>query len=378
MKRTRPTVSERKRKANQTSTSEVGEVGRRGRRQRQKKVVREAGEEENRLEAEQQVEEDAIEAEEEARPDAQAEEDEARPDGQAEEEGRLDAHTEEEARTDAHTQAVEQEAERHEDDAHTEASVVRRGRGRGRQQRQRHDEVPVGPEDPSLLKDFRNHVAADIWNGRERQLLKIYNHSHYLKIWELPTTNRRFMDKVTSSGLFPLAQITYRYCNKVLVSAFVERWHPETNSFHFGFGEKTITLEDVLYLVGLPVEGLAVHVEVHSMEDCVVLVHRCLGVTVAQASDAVSCGGVKLHWLKDTFMNVGDDATDERVDYCARAFLLYLLGTTLFVDKTEIRVNVSYLALLSDLGQVMRYAWGVGALGFLYRQLGQASRSHVM
>ncbi|XP_058216891.1 uncharacterized protein LOC131327775 [Rhododendron vialii] len=166
MKRTRPTVSARKRKADQTSTSEVGG---KGRRQRQKKVVREAGEEENRPEVEQQ-------AEEEARPDAQMEE---------------------EARTDGHIEAVEPEAERHEDDAHTEASVIRRGRGRGRQQRQRHDEVLVGPEDPSLLKDFRNHVAADIWNGRKRQLLKIYNHSRYLKIWELPTTNRRFMGRVT-------------------------------------------------------------------------------------------------------------------------------------------------------------------------------------
>ncbi|KAG5565581.1 hypothetical protein RHGRI_001482 [Rhododendron griersonianum] len=154
------------------------------------------------------------------------------------------------------------------------------------------------------------------------------------------------MDRVIASGVLPLAQIAYKYCNKVLMSAFVERWHPETNSFHFGFGEMTITLEDVLYLVGLPVEGLAVHAEVHSWEDCVALVHRCLGVTVAEASDVVSCGGVELHWLKNTFMNVKVDATDERVDYCARAFLL-------------------------------RYAWGVGALGFLYRQLGQASRSHV-
>ncbi|KAI8568843.1 hypothetical protein RHMOL_Rhmol02G0231800 [Rhododendron molle] len=48
MKRTRPTFSARKREADETSTSEVGEVGGRGRRQRQKKVGREAGEEENR------------------------------------------------------------------------------------------------------------------------------------------------------------------------------------------------------------------------------------------------------------------------------------------------------------------------------------------
>ncbi|KAF7138502.1 hypothetical protein RHSIM_Rhsim07G0168900 [Rhododendron simsii] len=137
MKRTRPTISERKRKVDQTLTSEVGEVGGGGRRQRQKKVVREVWEEENRPEAERQVEEDAIEAEEEARPDvhaeevqeearpdAQAEDDEARPDGQVEEEARPDAQPDEEARTDAHTEAVEPGAERHEDDAHIEASVV--------------------------------------------------------------------------------------------------------------------------------------------------------------------------------------------------------------------------------------------------------------
>ncbi|KAF7140221.1 hypothetical protein RHSIM_Rhsim06G0111000 [Rhododendron simsii] len=94
-------------------------------------------EEENRPQAEQQVEEDAIEAKEEARPDAQAEEvqeeampdaqkekDEARPDGQAEEEARLDAQPEEDAKTDAHTEAVEPGPERHEDDAHIEASVL--------------------------------------------------------------------------------------------------------------------------------------------------------------------------------------------------------------------------------------------------------------
>ncbi|XP_058211529.1 uncharacterized protein LOC131323699 [Rhododendron vialii] len=98
MKRIRPTISARKRKADQISTSEVGEVGGRGRRLRQKKVVREADEEENRPEAEQQVEEDAIEAEEEARPDAQ---------------------TEEEARTNAHTEAVEPEADAHTDGGST-------------------------------------------------------------------------------------------------------------------------------------------------------------------------------------------------------------------------------------------------------------------
>ncbi|KAG5524037.1 hypothetical protein RHGRI_030895 [Rhododendron griersonianum] len=139
----------------------------------------------------------------------------------------------------------------------------------------------------------------------------------------------------------------------------------------------TITLDDVPYLIGVPIEGLAVHAEVHGKEDCVALLRIWLGVTKRNAKAAVCCGGVMFDWLWNTFHEVEDDATDDRVDNCVRAYLLYLLGTTLFVDKTGIRVNVSYLALLSDLTLVSTYAWGVGVLGFLYRQLGQASRCHV-
>ncbi|KAI8572220.1 hypothetical protein RHMOL_Rhmol01G0181300 [Rhododendron molle] len=153
------------------------------------------------------------------------------------------------------------------------------------------DEPPVGPQDQSLLKDFRNHVAAAIWGGTERKLLKIYNHSCLLRKWELPKTNRRFMEKVKASGLLPLAGITYKYSNYVLVSAFVERWHPEMNSFHFWFGEMTITLDDVSYLIGGPSRGVG-YACFHGKEDCVALLRRWLGVTKRNAKAAVCCGGV--------------------------------------------------------------------------------------
>jgi hypothetical protein len=43
-----------------------------------------------------------------------------------------------------------------------------------------------------------------------------------------------------------------------LLSALVDRWRPETHTFHLPCGEMAPTLQDVAYLLGLPLRGLAV------------------------------------------------------------------------------------------------------------------------
>ena len=43
-----------------------------------------------------------------------------------------------------------------------------------------------------------------------------------------------------------------------LLTAFVDRWRPETHSFHLPCGEVSITLQDVAMILGLPLEGNAV------------------------------------------------------------------------------------------------------------------------
>ena len=43
-----------------------------------------------------------------------------------------------------------------------------------------------------------------------------------------------------------------------LITALIDRWRPETHTFHLPCGEMTPTLQDVSYLLGLPIVGEAV------------------------------------------------------------------------------------------------------------------------
>ena len=56
-------------------------------------------------------------------------------------------------------------------------------------------------------------------------------------------------------GLHHLAQIDRMVIDHALITDLVERWRLETNSFHLPSGEATVTLEDVVYIYGLPIDG---------------------------------------------------------------------------------------------------------------------------
>ena len=59
----------------------------------------------------------------------------------------------------------------------------------------------------------------------------------------------------------------------------------------------------------------------------------------------------------------------------ARAYLLHLVGCTLFANKSATYVHVVHLDAFCDLGQSGGYAWGVAALVHMYNQLNKASRT---
>ncbi|GAA0166300.1 hypothetical protein LIER_21483 [Lithospermum erythrorhizon] len=223
-----------------------------------------------------------------------------------------------------------------------------------------------GPVDDSVLYDQDKHVSTAIWEGQERGALRCHEHTSKLDRWTL--TDKQ-IDLVRKAGFGYLRLIPSISLDNPLISALVERWRRETNTFHLTVGEMTVTLEDVAYLIGLPIDGEPVIGVTYTSCDAVCL--KYLGR--APDSGYTSGGMVKLSWLKQTFSQCSEDASVEEVKCFTRAYLLYLVGSTIFSTTTGNKVPVMYLPLFEDFDEAGKYAWGAGALSFLYRALGNAS-----
>ena len=156
-----------------------------------------------------------------------------------------------------------------------------------------------------------------------------------------------------------------------LITALVERWRPETHTFHLAVGEATITLQDVAVLFGLPVDGLPVTGTADHHWPLVV--ERLLG---SCDSRKLKGSALKISWLRDNFRELPEDADEEQVKCYARAYILMMMGGALFPDYSGGEVQVLYLPLLADLDAARNYSWESATLAYLYRNLCKASRKN--
>ncbi|KAH7844023.1 hypothetical protein Vadar_023460 [Vaccinium darrowii] len=125
----------------------------------------------------------------------------------------------------------------------------------------------------------------------ERGTLGLLSHSRHLSKWIVKS--RRMKEKIRKSGLLPLcSDLMYPYCNA---------------------GDD---------------------------RDSVTLLQECLGISQTEAHAVLNGGkNVGLAWLKEKFMTVKSTDSDGRVGYCVRAYLLFVLGCTIFIDKSGTNVD---------------------------------------
>ncbi|CAN0908325.1 Serine/threonine-protein phosphatase 7 long form homolog [Linum grandiflorum] len=130
--------------------------------------------------------------------------------------------------------------------------------------------------------------------------------------------------------------------NMELCTTLIERWRPETNTFHRYHGEMTITLEDVSFIIGLPVDGGAVFEEYPNKDyHCGPTIFRILGETTG-TDDYGNDGRLKLTWLKRTFMDPSQIPSSDELQWkqYARAYALACIRSFLMADRSGAAVHL--------------------------------------
>ncbi|QHN80621.1 uncharacterized protein DS421_20g679780 [Arachis hypogaea] len=187
----------------------------------------------------------------------------------------------------------------------------------------------------SNLRAGPRYLSADLrWDtmGDERSLYRLNGVAHIAgAVGDEPTRciysvrrqqnmpmHERIILYLERAGLYHLARLNshWFWLDELLVSVFVERWHPETHTFHMPFGECTVTLQDVAFQLGLPVDGWA---DLFSE---------------LPPPNKVKQMTVHFIWFHERFRVLSVDATEDTVRIYARTYIIMLLSTQLFGDKS--------------------------------------------
>ena len=202
-----------------------------------------------------------------------------------------------------------------------------------------------------------------------------------------------FWNVIRASGLYPLLETNYGQVDHGLLIAFLERWHSETSSFHLPVGEMTITLDDVSCLLHILVGGNLLFHESLSIHQGTKYLVNYLGLEFDESAAKTkrlrsayitydTLLSIYTSYLTEAKSYVNQPGEEDSMEWywtrCIRAFLLYLVGCTLFSDKADSSCCVVYLKYFDDLTMVNQWSWGAVALAFLYNYLGNFTKLSCM
>ncbi|KAG9458238.1 hypothetical protein H6P81_002746 [Aristolochia fimbriata] len=76
-------------------------------------------------------------------------------------------------------------------------------------------------------------------------------------IWRGEPMDDRLLPYMEAAIFSHLVRVQWLRLDKPLITALVEKWRSDPNTFHLTYSEMTITLEDVSILLGLRIDDLA-------------------------------------------------------------------------------------------------------------------------
>ncbi|KAI4992981.1 hypothetical protein ZWY2020_007294 [Hordeum vulgare] len=187
--------------------------------------------------------------------------------------------------------------------------------------------------------------------------------------------DERYTPYIEMTGLLPFIQLVSRSTpnlNAATITALIDRWRPETHSFHLRTREMTVTLQDVSMITALPIEGKPLCMSTDSegwRQQMVALI----GMSPPQPE--VEDGGEKdrvpagapFTWSAVNFAHCPEDANDEVIQTYARVYMWYVISRTIFADGTRKNAPWMWLKALTVFDN--KFSWGSAALAYLYRHV---------
>nr|XP_051226564.1 protein MAIN-LIKE 1-like [Lolium perenne] len=207
--------------------------------------------------------------------------------------------------------------------------------------------------------------------GTDLQPLKIRYHGTS----DIPY-DERYTEFIRPTGLLPFISLVSRggpLMNPSALTALVDRWRPETHTFHLRAGEMAPTLQDVSMILGLPIQGEPLCMNTASdgwREQMQVLIGMAPPLPTEPKKRAPA--GASFEWIRTNFGECPEEADEDTRRTYARVYLRYMISRTLFPDSGGKLAHWCWLKALTVLDN--RWSWGTAALAYLYRQLDEACR----
>ncbi|KAK1630167.1 hypothetical protein QYE76_004482 [Lolium multiflorum] len=191
-------------------------------------------------------------------------------------------------------------------------------------------------------------------------------------------------DRLKWAGLLPFARLVEARDNvsrlnydAALITCLVDRWRPETHTFHFRWGEMAPTLEDVSMLLGLPLAGEPIG----PLEEPVGWMHsmdaRFLGVREGVGPISFEAHGPRQAWLHEfqieQFGYPDEPMTAVQITRSLEAYLMWLLGKTMFTDNHGNTISARYIPIAQEIAEateaehITQRSWGSAVLAATYR-----------
>ncbi|KAF7112702.1 hypothetical protein RHSIM_RhsimUnG0202400 [Rhododendron simsii] len=232
--------------------------------------------------------------------------------------------------------------------------------------------INPGPIDGSLLVLQKQHRSRAVWEGygdSKVENVTLISRRNDNNLRQLGRPSPRIVELIYQAGFGGILEMPFITLDRAFITALIERWRPETHTFHLRSGEATVTLQDVEIITGLAVDGRPVTGDSRFDDDKKKeLCDRLLGLN--PPGEVMSGFKVSLKWLRDNFNGKVDEGDDEvTILRKARGYILQLIGGIVLSDQSSSHVHLYFLSLLDDLQLAGTYSWGSACLATLYHYL---------